>query len=112
MGQVRRRATASEGVQQRGYDRCVYHYFTCILNADGDLCVCMYHLGDRRFSFGNIYESSVAEIWHSEQRRKVVAMCLNALDFSTCQACCKGHEINKLIHFIDHPDPAADINFL
>ncbi len=57
-------------------------------------------------------KSSVAKIWHSEQRRQVVEMCLNALDFTTCQVCCKGHEINKLIHFIDHPDPAADVNFL
>lgn len=103
---VTERATARE------YTQCVYHFFTCVLNADGDLAVCMYHLGDRSFSFGNIYEQSVAEIWHSARRREVIDMCLNKLDLATCQVCCKGHEINKLLHFVTHPDPTADINFL
>lgn len=101
-----------EGNFGRVYKKCMYHFFCCILNADGDLCVCMYHLGDRRFSFGNIYENTVEEIWHSEQRRKVVKMCTNNLDLSTCQVCCKGHELNKFMHFVENPEPETDINFL
>jgi MoaA/NifB/PqqE/SkfB family radical SAM enzyme len=30
----------------RSYTKCLQHHFVCVLNADGDLCVCMYHLGD------------------------------------------------------------------
>jgi hypothetical protein len=72
----------------------------------------MYHLGDQRFSFGNIYESTVEPIWNSAQRRNVLKMCATQLDLSTCQVCCKGHEINKLMHFITYPEPRLDSNFL
>jgi GTP 3',8-cyclase len=96
----------------RTYQKCLYHFFICVLNADGDLCVCMYHLGDKRFSFGNIYENTLEAIWGSEKRRQVVQMCTGTLDLSTCQVCCKGHEINKFMHFIEHPDADMDVNFL
>jgi GTP 3',8-cyclase len=72
----------------------------------------MYHLGDKSFSFGNIYENTLDETWDGAKRRQVVEMCRNHLDLSTCQVCCKGHEINKLIHFMETPDPHADVNFL
>ena len=94
----------------RTYKKCLSHHFVCVLNADGDLCVCMYHLGDRRFSFGNIYEQSVADIWRGAKRRQVVDMCSNSLDLETCQVCCKGHEINKFLHVVENPGP--DVNFL
>ncbi len=61
-----------EGNFGRVYKKCMSHFFFCVLNADGDLCVCMYHLGDKRFSFGNIYEQTVEEIWSSDRQRQVV----------------------------------------
>jgi MoaA/NifB/PqqE/SkfB family radical SAM enzyme len=95
----------------RTYSGCRYHYLCCVLNADGDLCVCMYHLGDRAFTFGNIYEETVEAIWAGPKRREVVGMCANALDLSSCQVCCKGHEVNKLLHRLGHPG-GADVNFI
>ncbi len=101
-----------EGNFGRIYSKCMYHFFFCVINADGDLTVCMYHLGDKKFSFGNIYENSCAKIWNSQKRKQVIDMCANNLDLSTCQVCCKGHEINKFIHFIENPNQEWDINFL
>ena len=66
----------------RVYTKCLYHFFICVLNADGDLCVCMYHLGDKAFSFGNIYDNTLDEIWAGEKRRQAVEMCANRLDLS------------------------------
>jgi MoaA/NifB/PqqE/SkfB family radical SAM enzyme len=97
------------GTFGRTYTKCLYHYLCCVLNADGDLCVCMYHLGDRAFSFGNVYEQPLDEIWAGPKRREVVEMCASSLDLSSCQVCCKGHEINKLMHQFD--DPGVDVNF-
>ena len=101
-----------EGNFGRTYSKCLYHFFVCVVNANGDLCVCMYHLGDREFSFGNIYEQSLDDIWAGPKRQKVLQMCSGGLDLSTCQVCCKGHEINKLMHFIESPDQETDANFL
>jgi radical SAM protein with 4Fe4S-binding SPASM domain len=96
----------------RSYKQCLSHHFVCVLNANGDLCVCMYHLRDERFSFGNIYEQSVADIWRGQKRRQVLDLCNQELDLETCQVCCKGHEINKFLHLANNPDLDKDVNFL
>jgi len=101
----------SGDVYLRPYDRCQYHQFIVVLNANGDLCVCTHHLGDERFTFGNLYDQSVDEIWDSERRRETLRYCDDELDFSECQVCCKGHELNKLLHFIQNPNPKSDPDF-
>ena len=101
-----------EGNYGRSYSKCMSHYFVCVLDADGGLKVCMYHLNDERFCFGNIYENSLSEIWKGDQRKQVLQMCANNLDLSTCQVCCKGHEINKFIDFIENPNEKNGVNFL
>lgn len=43
----------------RTYSKCLAHHLVCVLNANGDLCVCMYHLDDQRFTFGNICAATI-----------------------------------------------------
>jgi radical SAM protein with 4Fe4S-binding SPASM domain len=94
----------------RDYDRCQYHQFIVVLDSSGDLCVCTHHMGDDRFTFGNIYDNTVKEIWGSDKRQAAIDHC-NHMDFKDCQACCKGHEINKFIHFIQNPIKKSDPDF-
>ena len=56
-------------------------------------------LPDRRFIFGNIYTDSLENIWLSDQRKEVLRFCTKELSHTMheCQACCKGHGINKLL---------------
>jgi radical SAM protein with 4Fe4S-binding SPASM domain len=100
----------SGNVYERCYDKCQYHQFIIVLNANGDLCVCTHHLGDERFTFGNIRNTSLEKIWEGTKRQKVLEFCDN-LDFADCQVCCKGHELNKLLHFIQNPNPKSDPDF-
>jgi len=95
----------------RTYDKCQYHHFFCVLNANGDLGVCMYRLDDPNFIFGNVNESSLRSIWNGEKRKAVIQHCNEDIDFSKCQVCCKGGELNKLLHFIRNPDPKSDPDF-
>lgn len=81
----------------RIYDSCISHNFFFVLNANGDLCVCMYHLYEDDFTFGNINEGTLEEIWNSEKRRKVILSTRN-MDFSKCQVCCKGHGCNEIMY--------------
>ena len=85
-----------------GYQGCASHNLFVVLNCDGNLSVCMYHLFDQRYVFGNVYQNSLEEIWTSEQRRMVVAHCKGGQrglnhTLHSCQVCCKGHEINKVL---------------
>ncbi|HUV24819.1 MAG TPA: SPASM domain-containing protein, partial [Methanomassiliicoccales archaeon] len=100
----------SGDVYLRPYDKCQYHQFILVLNANGDLCVCTHHLGDERFTFGNVYENTVKGIWESDIRMRTTEYC-NQLDFSECQVCCKGYELNKLLYFIQNPNPRSDPDF-
>jgi radical SAM protein with 4Fe4S-binding SPASM domain len=94
------------------FDSCEGHFFSPILDANGDVKVCMYHPGKPEFSFGNIYKNSFEEIWKSERRKKVIDFVRN-LDYNKkCQMCCKLCELNKLITFVNNPPEEIDKNFL
>ena len=94
------------------FRKCEGHFFVPILNADGDVCVCMYHPKDDRFVFGNIYKDDFKTIWKSKQRKRVIEF-VRGLDYKRfCQQCCKLCEINKFLDFINHPEEGVDINFL
>jgi len=95
----------------RTYDKCQYHHFFCVLNANGDLGVCMYRLDDPHFIFGNVYNKTVGDIWESDKRKEVIRYCNEQIDFSKCQICCKGAELNKMLHFMQNPNPKSDPNF-
>jgi radical SAM protein with 4Fe4S-binding SPASM domain len=82
----------------RTYQRCEGHHFMFVVDANGDLDVCMYHLGEREFKMGNIYENTLSEIWGNAQRAAVVRHCSDGIDFSKCQSCCKLHNLNKFLH--------------
>jgi len=80
------------------YSGCSSHNLFVALNCDGALSVCMYHLFDGRFNFGNIYSHTYEEIWQGKQRQDVVNFC-RFLEHGKvgCQVCCKGHEINRIL---------------
>jgi len=91
---------------------CEGHFFEPILDATGEVKVCTYHPMNKHLSFGNIYDFSFKEIWHSEQRRKAIEY-VRKLDYKNrCQMCCKLCEPNKLLDFFNHPEETQDINFL
>ena len=102
-------------VAGRGFpdSTCEGHFFSPVLDATGEVKVCMYHPGDPRFSFGNINEKSFSEIWKSHDRFNAIGF-VRTLDYrKVCQACCKLCELNKLINFLQHQDlNALDVNFL
>lgn len=95
----------------REYTSCTYHNFLCVLNSNGDLSVCMYKLYEDAFTFGNIYRYNLSDIWASDKRKQVVAHCTD-MDFSQCQVCCKGHELNTFLHYIEMAQGMRDRRFL
>lgn len=96
-----------------GYKSCEGHNFICALDSNGDLTTCMYHPRDKRFIFGNINKESFRDIWFGKKRKEVMKFLKNDLDINKdCQMCCKCHEINKVLHFINKKDKSLDVNFI
>jgi radical SAM protein with 4Fe4S-binding SPASM domain len=83
-----------------------------ILDATGEIKICTYHPGKQKFSFGNIYEKSFADIWRGEQRQKSINFVRRVKYDKICQMCCKCSEVNKLIDYLTHPEEMVDVNFI
>jgi len=94
------------------FKSCEGHFFSPILDANGDIKICMYHPNRKEFSFGNINDNTFLDIWNSDKRKNVIEF-VRSLDYSkNCQMCCKLCELNKFVDFIKHPNEDIDINFL
>lgn len=94
------------------FKECAGHVFNPIVQANGDVAVCMYHPKDPEFTFGNLYTKRFSKIWWSAKRQSVVEN-LKKCDYAArCQICCKLTELNKFVEFIKYPSKEMDINFL
>ena len=94
------------------FSYCSGHVLNPILDANGDIKVCMYHPGEEEFTMGNIYEDSLSEIWNSHKRNRVLNY-LNGVNYrERCQVCCKLTEINKFMEFVKDAPNIEDANFL
>lgn len=92
----------------RGYDKCYGHYFVPVIGADGNVWLCTHLRGIEGYSFGNLKEKSFNGIWNSKQRQDAISR----IDFKKCQACCRNNEINKVLHFMKHPQQELHPNFI
>ncbi len=91
---------------------CEGHFFVPVLNANGDVCVCMYHPDDQRFVFGNIYKTDFKKVWKSARRKKVIEF-VRGLDYHKhCQICCKLTETNRFLDYIRNPEEVRDHEFI
>lgn len=94
------------------FTSCEGHFFSPILDSNGDVKVCMYHPNNKKFTFGNLYKNSLEDIWNSDNRKKVIEYVRNFKYEGNCQMCCKLTEINKFVDYLKYPDEKLDINFL
>ena len=71
---------------------------------------CSAYLGDERFLYGNINESSFKEIWGGEKRKKSLEWVENKLDAGQCRVNCRMDEINRYLW--DLKNPPEHVNFI
>jgi MoaA/NifB/PqqE/SkfB family radical SAM enzyme len=94
----------------RNYERCLALPFWSYMDAGGGIWGCSAYLGDRRFYYGNIYESSFKDIWEGEERRKSLRWVQEELDTTECRSNCRMDEINRYLWDIQHPP--THLNFI
>ena len=89
-------------------EKCYAHYYQMALIATGDIMFCK-NLRDRDdMSIGNIYQSTIQEIWNSEK-------CLQLeteLCPSTCHSICKNMQINVAIERFLNPTNDMSVDFI
>lgn len=85
----------------RGYEVCEAYHFVPFVWQDGDITICAYHKGRKEYTLGNLYQQSFQEIMDNAPKNVPV--------ISSCQACCKLHEMNKAI---EERKNLVDVNFI
>lgn len=97
-------------VREKTYDKCLALPFWSYIDSGGNVRGCGAYLGDDRFLYGNVYESSFQDIWMGQPRMKSLEMVACILDPSDCRVNCRMDEINRFLWKIKNPP--AHINFV
>lgn len=96
--------------QKKSYDNCYGLPFMTHIDAKGNVWPCINFIGKTDFLYGNLYEQSFEEIWHSEQKKKVMSI-FERMDINhICREACRLDEINRYLYQLKHP--GEHINFI
>jgi len=93
------------------YKRCLSTpFFWGYIMADGSVYGCSAYLGDERFCYGNINDSTFQGIWESEQRKKNMEFVLNELNPNDCRENCRMNAVNQYLWELKNP--GKHVNFI
>lgn len=95
---------------RRNYSRCLALPFWSYMDAGGNIWGCSVYLGNERFHYGNIYESSFQEIWEGDKRQRSVRWVEEELDVKQCRVNCRMDEVNRYLW--DLKNPPEHLNFI
>jgi len=105
----RERTMAKLLEEERPYSTCYSTpFFWAYIMSDGCVYGCSAFLGDERFNFGNIHESTFKEIWEGEKRKANYYLMRDELDIEECRKNCRMDEINRYLWRLTHPDRHAN----
>jgi MoaA/NifB/PqqE/SkfB family radical SAM enzyme len=96
--------------EKRRYERCLALPFWSYIDAGGGVWGCSAYLGDERFLFGSIMESTFEEIWKGEKRKKLMEYVAQELDTCECRKNCRMDEVNRYLWELKNP--SLHVNFI
>lgn len=92
------------------YQNCYGLPFMTHIDARGNVWPCIAHIGNERYSYGNINENTFEKIWEGKKREEVTRN-LNMLDINkVCREACRLDEINRYLNELKHP--GNHVNFI
>ncbi|MFZ5774285.1 MAG: radical SAM protein [Thermodesulfobacteriota bacterium] len=105
------RTTAMELLQngKKNYGKCLGLSFFSYIEADGKVYACNSFVGDTRYVYGSLAESSMTEIWKSEQRRTVL-LDLAISGAAQCRLACRLDPVNQYLWRLKNPP--MHVNFI
>jgi GTP 3',8-cyclase len=88
--------------------KCYAHFFQLALCAEGDLMFCKNARGEKKFIIGNIYKTSLKEIWNSDLNKKLESW----VKPNNCGLYCKHIHMNNSLEKIINPTLDDSANFV
>jgi radical SAM protein with 4Fe4S-binding SPASM domain len=106
------RKEAFRKYHDRSYEHCLGLPLFSVVLSDGNVYSCGPFLGDDRFKYGNIYESSIKEIMDGEARHKILKHAGKSLCCKTeCMPNCRLDAINRSLWELKNPS-VKHVNFI
>lgn len=90
--------------QEKFYDNCYGLPFMTHIDAKGNVWPCINFIGKPEFLYGNLYEQSFEEIWHSEKKKKVISVFEKTNINHICREACRLDEINRYLYQLKYPE--------
>lgn len=81
------------------------------VSGNGDVYACGAHVGNPKFLLGNIFSSSMIDIWQSDQRKECWSHVSNELDLENCRRTCRMDEANKYLYSL-YKEAPPHVNFI
>ena len=86
----------------KSYKQCLGLPFWTYISSSGDIYACSAFLGDKKFSYGNIYKEDFRRIWNAKRRTQVLAMFFKRIDIAACRRACRLDAINQYLWELKH----------
>lgn len=96
--------------EDRNYDVCYGLPYILYIREDGNLFTCFSYQHNEKTILGNIFDSSLQEIWKSKEKEEAIEYINNCIDKNNCQPSCRHHHINNYLW--DLKNPSEHINFI
>ena len=81
---------------------CLAYGMAGEIRHNGDVQLCSDSYGNPEYTVGNLFESSLAEVWTSERRRRVLREINSRRCFATiCPHNSRGHHYNRVFHQVE-----------
>jgi radical SAM protein with 4Fe4S-binding SPASM domain len=84
-------------------DGCLSLDFMAAVDSDGRVYSCNGHWQDEEYCYGDLHESSFAEIWNSERKQGIVERLRRKVDHGACYSPCRNYSSNKFLWGLTHP---------
>lgn len=95
--------------EERPYNECFALSFATYMDAAGFIYPCSMFLGQKEYTFGNIYDDCIGAIWEGERRQQVLAR-LREEGVTRCREICRLDEVNRYLWTLKHPP--EHVNFI
>ena len=104
-----RREAMQNLYKDRGYDKCYGMNFFTHIDTLGNVAPCITMIGDSEYSFGNIYERDILEIWNN--KTEIVNKIMDE-GTDSCREICRLDAMNKYLYELKNLSSVNHVNFI
>lgn len=94
---------------EKKYNKCYGIPFWAYIDSKGDIWPCLAYIGVNGYSYGNLYNQNVIDIWEGGIREQIVEeMCV--MNLAECRKGCRLDAINEYLYELKNP--GSHVNFI